>query len=110
MPHSVPYPAGRPITLGPAEAALARAVIEIDDVDFCYGASQALHDITLNIHQREVTAFIGPSGCGKSTLRRCLNRMNDLSVVAPVSSPQIPLDPLNISLPLFSGITLHDPS
>src|SRR5258708_36832004 len=95
MPHSVPYPAGRPITLGPAEAALARAVIEIDDVAFCYGASQALHDITLNIHQREGTAFSGPSGCGKSTLLRCLNRMNACVGGAWVSSSLIRIDGCN---------------
>jgi len=82
-----------------ASSVPARAVIEIDDVDFCYGASQALHDITLNIHEREVTAFIGPSGCGKSTLLRCLNRMNDLIDGARVSAGQIRID----------GIDIHDP-
>jgi len=39
---------------------------------------QALHDISLNIQKKRVTAFIGPSGCGKSSLLRCFNRMNDL--------------------------------
>jgi phosphate transport system ATP-binding protein len=37
-----------------------------------------LHDVTLDVDEKRVTAFIGPSGCGKSTLLRCLNRMNDL--------------------------------
>jgi phosphate transport system ATP-binding protein len=77
-----PSTAVRPVTVppfAPAPGAVAnRPVIEIDDVDFNYGPSKALHDITLNIAEREVTAFIGPSGCGKSTLLRCLNRMNDL--------------------------------
>ena len=41
------------------------------------GAQPALKDITLDIEERSVTAFIGPSGCGKSTFLRCLNRMND---------------------------------
>ncbi len=43
-----------------------------------YGDKQALKDITLNIPDKRVTAFIGPSGCGKSTFLRVLNRMNDL--------------------------------
>ena len=43
-----------------------------------YGTKQALKDITLNIPDKRVTAFIGPSGCGKSTFLRVLNRMNDL--------------------------------
>ena len=52
--------------------------IHIDRVNFFYGDKQALFDISLEIPERSVTAFIGPSGCGKSTLLRCLNRMNDL--------------------------------
>jgi phosphate transport system ATP-binding protein len=56
----------------------APILIDIDHVDFFYGASQALHDVSIQIQEKKVTAFIGPSGCGKSTLLRCLNRMNDL--------------------------------
>jgi phosphate transport system ATP-binding protein len=52
--------------------------ILIRDVNLFYGQKQALHDISMDIGERKVTAFIGPSGCGKSTLLRCLNRMNDL--------------------------------
>jgi phosphate transport system ATP-binding protein len=52
--------------------------IKIQNFSFFYGAKQALFDITMDIPEREVTAFIGPSGCGKSTLLRNLNRMNDL--------------------------------
>jgi phosphate transport system ATP-binding protein len=54
------------------------AIVEIDNLNFFYGSTQALHGVTLNIEPKRVTAFIGPSGCGKSTLLRCLNRMNDL--------------------------------
>jgi phosphate transport system ATP-binding protein len=43
-----------------------------------YGPKQALYDISLEIPERRVTAFIGPSGCGKSTFLRSINRMNDL--------------------------------
>ena len=54
-----------------------QAKIHIEHVSFYYGAQQALTDITMDVRERQVTAFIGPSGCGKSTLLRCLNRMND---------------------------------
>jgi phosphate transport system ATP-binding protein len=52
--------------------------MSVEDLDFYYGGSQALHDVSLYFKEREVTALIGPSGCGKSTFLRCLNRMNDL--------------------------------
>jgi len=72
--------ASLPSVSGPAtpRAPSGSTLIEIDHLDFFYGALQALHDITLKIDDHKVTAFIGPSGCGKSTLLRCLNRMNDL--------------------------------
>jgi phosphate transport system ATP-binding protein len=47
-------------------------------VNLSYGDNHVLHDITMDMDDRRVTALIGPSGCGKSTLLRCLNRMNDL--------------------------------
>jgi phosphate transport system ATP-binding protein len=50
-----------------------------------YGAKQALRSVSLDIPERQVSAFIGPSGCGKSTFLRCLNRMNDLVPSARVS-------------------------
>ena len=43
-----------------------------------YGATQALKNINIEIHERSITALIGPSGCGKSTFLKTLNRMNDL--------------------------------
>jgi phosphate transport system ATP-binding protein len=52
--------------------------IVIRDCNLSYGDNHVLHDVTMDIDDRRVTAFIGPSGCGKSTLLRCLNRMNDL--------------------------------
>ncbi|PLX87444.1 MAG: phosphate ABC transporter ATP-binding protein [Desulfuromonas sp.] len=53
-------------------------VIEVENLDFYYGSSKALHGIHLRFPRKQVTALIGPSGCGKSTLLRCFNRMNDL--------------------------------
>ena len=52
--------------------------ISIRDFRLWYGASQALHNITMDMQKGMVTSLIGPSGCGKSTLLRSLNRMNDL--------------------------------
>jgi phosphate transport system ATP-binding protein len=51
--------------------------IRVHNLDFYYGAFQALKDINISVRPREITALIGPSGCGKSTFLRCLNRMND---------------------------------
>ena len=53
-------------------------LIQTRDLRLFYGTSEALKGISLDIPERQVTAFIGPSGCGKSTLLRCYNRMNDL--------------------------------
>ncbi|MDP1570276.1 MAG: phosphate ABC transporter ATP-binding protein PstB [Vicinamibacterales bacterium] len=52
--------------------------IDVEGLQFYYGAKQALEDISIRIHANLVTAFIGPSGCGKSTFLRTLNRMNDI--------------------------------
>ena len=59
-------------------AVQSKAKVDIRNLSFYYGASQALKDITLPLIDREVTAFIGPSGCGKSTLLRVLNRIYEL--------------------------------
>ena len=52
--------------------------IESKDINFYYGETQALHNVSLSMKENSVTALIGPSGCGKSTYLRLLNRMNDL--------------------------------
>ncbi len=62
----------------PSAAPADEKYIEINDFSFSYGPKKTLHNVTLNIPERQVTAFIGPSGCGKTTLLRNLNRMNDL--------------------------------
>ena len=51
---------------------------EIKDLNLYYGDYHALKNITMDLAENEITAFIGPSGCGKSTFLKCLNRMNDL--------------------------------
>jgi phosphate transport system ATP-binding protein len=50
----------------------------IKDLSLSYGDKEVLHNVNLDIYEKNVTALIGPSGCGKSTLLRCFNRMNDL--------------------------------
>ena len=67
--------------------ALEAAPIKIvnRDVNVCYGDKQALYDVSVDIPERAVTAFIGPSGCGKSTFLRCINRMNDTIPIARVT-------------------------
>jgi len=61
-----------------APKAQATPTIRISGLNFFYGGFQGLKNINLDIHDKQVTAFIGPSGCGKSTLLRTLNRMYDL--------------------------------
>jgi phosphate transport system ATP-binding protein len=57
---------------------MAEPIFRLRDVGVAYGGTPAVEDVTFDLAQNEITAFIGPSGCGKSTLIRCLNRMNDL--------------------------------
>jgi phosphate transport system ATP-binding protein len=63
--------------LGPApQAPPAQTVkFEVRHLDFYYGEAHALKDVSLELRDRQITAFIGPSGCGKSTLLRVFNRM-----------------------------------
>src|SRR6185503_12628043 len=71
-----PLPAlTRPSGSAPADLPIA---IDVERLNFFYGAKRALEDITIQIPTHLVTAFIGPSGCGKSTFLRTLNRMNDI--------------------------------
>ena len=53
-------------------------IMTVQGLDLWYGDHQALHDISMNIPEKSITALIGPSGCGKSTFLKTLNRMNDL--------------------------------
>ena len=67
----------------------------IDDLNLYYGQFHALKDISLNIQEKEIPAFIGPSGCGKSTLLKSLNRMNDLVEGCKITG-QVTLDETDI--------------
>ncbi len=59
-------------------------IIEVENLCFFYGDSQAIHGVDISFPEKQVTALIGPSGCGKSTLLRCFNRMNDLIDISRV--------------------------
>jgi len=61
-----------------------RVKIQASGVSFYYGHFRALHDVSLSIPERKITALIGPSGCGKTTLLQIFNRMYDLTPGARV--------------------------
>ncbi len=63
---------------GAAAPSELKAKLKINGLNFYYGGFHALKNITMDIPERKVTAFIGPSGCGKSTLLRTFNRMYSL--------------------------------
>ncbi len=76
-------------------------------VDFSYGKSRAIKDVSMDIARNEVTAFIGPSGCGKSTLLRCFNRMNDFIPGAKVTKGTIHIEGMEIHDPQVDGVELR---
>jgi phosphate transport system ATP-binding protein len=82
MPETMNIAAPRPTppvqATGPASVGSEVVRVQTVGLDFFYGKTQALFDVSLAVPEKSVTALIGPSGCGKSTFLRCLNRMNDL--------------------------------
>ncbi len=76
----------------------ATVVFAIDQLSVLYGDFRAVRDVTLDVHQHEITAFIGPSGCGKTTVLRCFNRMNDFIETAKVEG-----------VVNYHGVNLYDP-
>ena len=75
-----PMPPPLTVTVRPKSAPTPEhpVSIEVQGLNFFYGAKRALENISISIQRNLVTAFIGPSGCGKSTFLRTLNRMNDI--------------------------------
>jgi phosphate transport system ATP-binding protein len=100
--RAAPLPAAAASPAPGATAASAAAVqptkVDIRHIDFFYGEFQALHDISLPLYDRRVTAFIGPSGCGKSTLLRILNRIYQL-YPNQVATGEVLVDGENILAP-----------
>jgi phosphate transport system ATP-binding protein len=62
----------------PADVPPGETIFDVSNVSISYGAFKAVTDVSLAIHEREITAFIGSSGSGKTTVLRAFNRMNDL--------------------------------
>jgi phosphate transport system ATP-binding protein len=91
----------------PVDESETSGTIEVDDVDFAYGNHQVLHDVSLEIPSRAVTAFIGPSGCGKTTLLRCINRMNDLIDGARITRGAVCIDGVDINVPEVDVVDLR---
>jgi phosphate transport system ATP-binding protein len=69
--------------------------VRIEDLDLYYDRAHAVKNVTLEIPDKSIVAFIGPSGCGKSTLLRCLNRMNDTIPSARVTG-RVMLDGIDL--------------
>ncbi len=63
---------------------ITEAVLRAKNVNVYYGSHLAVKEVSIDIPERQVVAFIGPSGCGKSTMLRCFNRMNDLVASARI--------------------------
>ncbi|MBS1419194.1 MAG: phosphate ABC transporter ATP-binding protein [Oscillospiraceae bacterium] len=79
-------------------------IIKVKDLCLWYGSSQALKNISMDIPERSITAFIGPSGCGKSTFLKTLNRMNDLVPGVKITG-EVKYDGRNIYGP---GVDVND--
>jgi phosphate transport system ATP-binding protein len=79
----------------PAEVKETPVKIRVNHLNFYYGESRVLHDISIGLNSNQVSAFIGPSGCGKSTFLRTLNRMNDIIAGTRVEG-EIMIDDENI--------------
>jgi len=80
--------------------------ISVRNLNFYYSDFKALDNISMDFHERQVTALIGPSGCGKSTFLRCLNRMNDLIPTSRVNG-KIMLQDLDIYDPGLDVVLLR---
>ncbi len=83
-----------------------RSKITAKNVQVFYGTTHAIKDLSIDIPDKNVTAFIGPSGCGKSTFLRCLNRMNDTISSCRVEG-QIAIDGEDIYDPRVDPVQLR---
>jgi len=83
-----------------------RTKISVEKLDFFYGSYKALHEISVEIPEKQITALIGPSGCGKSTFIRTLNRMSDV-VPATRLEGEVLLDGQSIHGPKVDVVELR---
>ena len=82
-----------------SEAVQLPVVFDVEDLSVFYGDYRAVRNVSMQIRENQITAFIGPSGCGKTTVLRCFNRMNDLIEIARVEGR---ID--------YHGVDLYDPA
>jgi len=94
------------VTTVERDVAVNNVKISAKDVQVFYGDNHAIKDVTVEIEDKTVTAFIGPSGCGKSTFLRCINRMNDTIDVCRVRG-DIRIDGENIYDPKIDPVQLR---
>ena len=92
--------------LGNLPEALFEHKIQAENLNVYYGPNHALKDVSMQIREKAVTAFIGPSGCGKSTFLRTLNRMNDMIPDIKIEGSVL-LDNVNIYSPNINVVSLR---
>lgn len=95
-----------PAGAGPEHIPASKAKIVAEKVNVHYGEKHALFDVSVNIPEKSVMAFIGPSGCGKSTFLRSINRMNDTIVGCRVDG-KIEIDRRDIYDPAIDVVQLR---
>ena len=107
MPDATPKAVVSPGQLAPPGSNGEEPMIDVRDVTFAYGNHEVLHEVSLQMPARAVTAFIGPSGCGKTTLLRCFNRMNDLVDGSRITRGSIVIEGRDIHAPTVDVVDLR---
>jgi phosphate transport system ATP-binding protein len=107
MPEATPKAVVSPSPLSPSSSNGEKPMIDVRDVTFAYGNHEVLHEVSLQMPARAVTAFIGPSGCGKTTLLRCFNRMNDLIDGSRITRGSIVIEGRDIHAPTVDVVDLR---
>ena len=92
--------------LGTLPESIFEHKIQAENLNVYYGPNHALKDVSMQIREKAVTAFIGPSGCGKSTFLRTLNRMNDMIPDIKIDGSVL-LDHVNIYGPNINVVSLR---
>ncbi len=92
--------------LGTLPESIFEHKIQAENLNVYYGPNHALKDVSMQIREKAVTAFIGPSGCGKSTFLRTLNRMNDMIPDIKIEGSVL-LDNVNIYAPNINVVSLR---
>ncbi|MEO8440501.1 MAG: phosphate ABC transporter ATP-binding protein PstB [Spartobacteria bacterium] len=107
MPESTSTQIASRIESVPPQFEEIKPTIDVRDLTFAYGSHEVLHEVSLQIPPRAVTAFIGPSGCGKTTLLRCFNRMNDLVDSSRIVGGSIMVEGREINEPSVDVVDLR---